>query len=70
MFGAVVNAIGYARKPRAGFIVKHPLRAVRILRFRHGVKEAFTPRRIALGLGAATVAVPLGLWIGRKLGGS
>ncbi|HEX7119754.1 MAG TPA: hypothetical protein VF212_13265 [Longimicrobiales bacterium] len=68
MFGAVVNAIGYARKPKATFVLKHPVKAVKILKFRHDVKETFSARRIALGLGAATLAVPLGMWIGRKIG--
>lgn len=68
MFGAVVNAVGYARKPKATFVLKHPVRAVRIMRFRRDVKEAFTARRLALGIGAAAVAAPLGYWLGRKLG--
>ncbi len=68
MFGAVVNAVGYARKPKATFVLRHPVRAVRIMKFRHDVKETFTPRRIALGIGAAAVMVPLGYWLGRKMG--
>lgn len=68
MFGAVVNAVGYVRKPGAAFVVKHPVRAVRIMRFRRNVRDTFTARRIALGLGAAAVAVPVGYWLGRRLG--
>lgn len=68
MLGAVATMVGYARKPKPTFFLRHPVRAVRIMRFRHGVREAFTPRRVALGLGAAAVAVPVGMWLGRKLG--
>lgn len=68
MFGAVVNAVGYARKPKATFFMIHPVRALKTMKFRREVKHAFTPRRIALGIGAAAVAVPLGYWLGRRLG--
>ena len=68
VFGAVVNAVGYARKPKATFVMRHPVRAVRIMKFRRGVKHAFTPRRIALGIGATAVAMPLGYWPGRRMG--
>lgn len=68
MFGAVVNAVGYARKPKATFVMRHPVRTFRIMKFRREMKHAFTPRRIALGIGAAAVAVPLGYWLGRRMG--
>ncbi len=68
MFGAMATVVGYARKPKATYYLRHPVKAVRIQRFRNDVKETFTPQRIALGLGAAAVAVPLGVWLGRKVG--
>lgn len=70
MFNPVSTLADYVRKPSPMDYLRHPARAVRVTRFRHGVKSAFTPRRVAIGLGAAAVAVPLGLWIGRKLGPS
>lgn len=69
LFGAVTTMLGYARKPKAKFILRHPIKAVRIMKFRHDVKEAFTPQRIALGVGAAALAVPVGVWVGRKFAG-
>ncbi len=68
MFGAMATMVGYARKPKATFILKHPVKAVRILKFRHDVRETLAPRRVALGLGAAALAVPLGVWLGRRIG--
>src|SRR5690606_7509244 len=40
LFGAVTTMLGYARKPKAKFILRHPIKAVRIMKFRHDVKEA------------------------------
>jgi len=68
VFGAVVSAIGYAGKPKATFILRHPVRSFKIMKFRRGVKHTMTSRRIALGIGAAAVAVPLGYLLGRRMG--
>lgn len=65
--GAISTLAGYATKPKASFALRHPVRAIRVRRFRNNLKETFTPQRVALGLGAAAVAVPLGFWLGRKL---
>jgi hypothetical protein len=70
MFSGVKTLVRYTKKPRTTFFLKHPIKAIRVARMRHDLKEAFQPRRVAIGLGAAAVAVPLGLWIGRKFGPS
>jgi hypothetical protein len=70
MFSGVKTLVRYSRKPRTTFFLRHPVKAIRIARVRHDLKQAFQPKRVAIGLGAATLAVPIGLWIGRKFGPS
>lgn len=64
----VKTLVSYVKRPKTTFVLRHPVRAIRAARVRHDLKEAFQPRRVALGIGAAALAVPLGLWIGRKFG--
>lgn len=66
MLGAIATVVAYTRKPKPTYVLRHPVQAVRIMKFRHDVREAFTPGRIAVGLGVAALAVPLGLWLGRR----
>lgn len=70
MLDGVKTLVSYTRRPKTTYFLKHPVKAIRIARARHDIKEAFQPRRVAIGLGAAALAVPLGLWIGRKFGPS
>ncbi len=70
MFSGVKKMVRYSRRPRTTFFLRHPVKAIRIARVRYDMKEAFRPKRVAIGLGAAALAVPLGLWIGRKFGPS
>jgi hypothetical protein len=70
MFGGVKRLARYSRRPKTTFFLRHPVKAIRIAKMRHDVKEAFQPKRVAIGLGAAALAVPVGLWIGRKFGPS
>lgn len=64
----VKTLVSYVKKPKTTFMLKHPLKAMRAARVRHDLKEAFQPKRVAIGLGAAALAVPIGLWIGKKFG--
>lgn len=64
----VETMVSYIRKPRTSYIFKHPLKAMKAARVRSDLRDAFNPKRVAIGLGAAALAVPLGLWIGRKFG--
>lgn len=68
MLSGVKKLTRYSRRPKTTFFLRHPVKAVRIARMRHDVKQVFQPRRVAIGLGAAALAVPIGLWIGRKFG--
>jgi hypothetical protein len=70
MFSGVKTLVRYTKKPKTTFFLRHPLKAIRVARVRHDVKEALQPKRVAIGLGAAALAVPVGLWIGRKFGPS
>lgn len=66
MLGTIVNLASYRKAPRAAFIIRHPFRAARIMKVRHDVRDALSPGRIALGLGAAA-AIPLGFWVRRRI---
>lgn len=70
MFSGVKSLVRYTKRPKTTFFLRHPVKAIRVARVRHDLKEAFQPRRVAIGLGAAALAVPIGLWIGRKFGPS
>ena len=59
---------GYARAPRATAALTHPRLAARLLKTRWDLRHAYAPRIAALG--TAAVALPLGLAIGRRLGGT
>ncbi|HEX7051635.1 MAG TPA: hypothetical protein VF188_15630 [Longimicrobiales bacterium] len=67
MIGAIATLVGYTRKPKATFFLKHPVKAIRIKKFQHDVKDTITSQRFILGISAAAVALPLGFWLGRKL---
>lgn len=66
MIGTLLRAIAYSKAPRATFTVMHPGKAVRFRKFQWDMKHAYAPRVTALG--AAALALPVGLWLGRKRG--
>jgi hypothetical protein len=66
MLGEIATAAGYVKAPRATFVVKHPVRAMRMARVRRDIRENLTRTRIALGLGILA-AIPLGIWLGRRI---
>lgn len=68
VLGTVASFIAYGKMPRATFMVRHPVKTVKMVRMRRNLRRALTSRRVALGMGAAAMAIPVGLWIGRKLG--
>ncbi len=66
MLGDIATAAGYVKAPRTTFVVRHPMKAMRMARVRHDIQENFTPARVALGLGILA-AIPLGIWLGRRI---
>lgn len=68
MLGTLATLVAYRRQPKALFMMKHPIRTVQLMKLRHEMKEIVTAQRIAAGVGAALLAVPLGIWLGRQLG--
>ncbi|CAN5697348.1 hypothetical protein BH23GEM10_BH23GEM10_09530 [soil metagenome] len=67
MIRTIMKAVAYRKAPRTTFAVLHPRSAVRMKKFGWDMRHAAAPRVTALG--AAVLALPLGLWLGRR-GGS
>jgi len=65
MLGEISTMTGYVRAPKTTYVVKHPIRAMRMARVRRDLEEALTPGRIALGLGVLA-AIPAGIWFARR----
>jgi len=70
----IVNAVAWAAAPKMMFAAKNPRKAAllkatqwAVQRVRPAPKRNALGRNAAVGLGAAAVAVPLGLWLGRRL---
>lgn len=68
MFNAIATLYTYRTAPKATFFVKHPIRALAARRLLSRLTGE-TARKVALGTGAAVVALPIGLWLGRKAAG-
>lgn len=64
MIGAIAKSVAYTKAPRVTFMALHPRTALRLRKMRYDLKHAYAPRVAALGV--AAVAVPLGIWIGRR----
>lgn len=62
MLGEIATMTGYVKAPRTTYVVRHPMKAMRMARVRRDV----TPARIAMGVGALA-AIPLGIWLGRRI---
>jgi hypothetical protein len=70
MIGKLAVVLGYAKAPRATFLVRHPKAGVVTLAATQALRESRTVRRVAgalVGLGAASVAIPaLAVWMLRR----
>lgn len=66
MIRTIAKAIAYSKAPRTTFAVLHPGKAVRYRKFKWDMRHAYAPRVTALG--AAALALPIGLWLGRHRG--
>ena len=62
--------VGYAKAPKATFVMRHPRAGVTALALAQGLKESPTARKVAVGLvglGAVAVALPtLAVWALRR----
>lgn len=63
MVGSLLRMVAYRKAPKTTFAVMHPGKALRLKKFRWDMKHAYAPRVTALG--AAALALPIGLWLGR-----
>jgi len=63
MIRTLLKIAAYSKAPRTTFTVLHPKKAVRLKKFTWDMRHAPAPRVSAVG--AAALALPLGLAIGR-----
>jgi len=68
VLGTIASFVAYGKKPGAMFMLRHPVKTVKMARMRRNLRRIMGSRRVALGMGAAAMAIPVGIWIGRKLG--
>ncbi len=66
MLGEIATMAGYVKAPRTTYVVRHPVKAMRMARVRRDIGDMVTPTRLALGIGVIA-AIPLGIWIGRRI---
>jgi len=63
-------AVGYARSPKATFVLRHPKAGTAVVAFTQVMRESPTARKVAaglVGLGAVAVALPtLAVWALRR----
>ena len=66
MLATAFKLIAYSKAPRTTFTVRHPVKAVRLKKMQWDMRHAYAPRIAALG--AAVLALPIGLWLGTRNG--
>ncbi|HEV8242205.1 MAG TPA: hypothetical protein VGS57_22755 [Thermoanaerobaculia bacterium] len=70
MLKKIALAVGYAKAPKATFVMRHPKAGVAALAVAQGLRESPTARKVVFGLfglGALTVALPtLAVWALRR----
>ena len=59
----LLKAYAYAKAPRTTFVTAHPVKTMRLAKFRWDIRHALAPRVAAIGV--AAVALPLGVALGR-----
>jgi hypothetical protein len=64
MIGTLAKIFAYNKAPRTTFTVLHPRKALKLRKFRNDMMHSQAARVAAVS--AAAVALPLGLWIGRR----
>lgn len=63
MVRKLLKTYAYTKAPRTTFAVGHPVKTVRLAKMRWDMKHAWAPRVAAVG--AAALALPLGMALGR-----
>ena len=66
MLGNLARITTFARAPKKTYVMRHPIRSVRMMKRRQAIRHAVTDPR-AFALMEAVAAVPVGIWLGRKL---
>jgi hypothetical protein len=69
MFRKIATMIGYAKAPKATYLVKHPVEGTRNLLALRGARSLLKGRAgaIAAGVAASAAAVPLAIFMGKKI---
>lgn len=66
MIGTALKLIAYSKAPRTTFTMRHPVKAIRLKKMTWDMRHAYAPRIAAVG--AAALAIPVGLWLGGRNG--
>jgi hypothetical protein len=66
MIRSIARMVAYSKAPRTTFAVMHPKKALRLKAMQKEIRHSPVPRLAALG--AAAVALPLGIALGRLSG--
>jgi hypothetical protein len=64
MVGSLMKMLAYSHAPRTTFALRHPVKSVRLGRFKRDLIHKRAPRVAAIG--AAVLALPIGFLLGRK----
>lgn len=70
MIGSLARMVAYHKAPKTTFAVLHPRKAMKLRRLRRDLRTSPAPRVAAAGAAVtmAALALPLGLWLGRRRG--
>jgi hypothetical protein len=64
MVGRFLKLMAYKKAPKKTFALRHPVTTFKLMRVRPHLRHAYAPRLSAIG--AAAVALPLGMWLGSR----
>ena len=64
MLKTLAKGYAYSHHPRLTFAALHPEEAIHLKHLEYDLRHAYAPRLV--GVVAVAVALPLGIWIGRR----
>ena len=64
MLKTLAKGYAYSHHPRLTFAALHPEEAIHLKHMEYDLRHAYAPRLV--GVVAVAVALPLGIWIGRR----